>query len=472
MTPSTDPYGYRNVLAVSFPLIVSMGTTTLILFTDRLFLGWYDVNALAAATPAGIAAFTFMALFIGTVGYVNTFVAQYVGAKEWRGVGESVWQGLYLALGASVVLAFGSLLGEPLFRWAGHPPEVQSLEVTYYRILMLGAGFSVVRDALTCFYSGRALTRPIMRVSIVGAVVNVPLNYLFINGWGPIPELGIAGAGYATVISNALMALLFALAVFSRRNEEQFGVRSRRAFLPERFRALVRFGLPAGAQFFMDVFAFTFFIFMVGRLGMAELAATNAAFAVNTLSFLPMMGFSIALATLMGQAVGAGRPNDGARATRHTFHMALGYMLVVAVVYVVFPGALMDLFRGDTPPEDYAQVRSLGVVLLRFVAFYTVFDTLNIVYAGALKGAGDSRFVGLTIALYSVVFLMLPAWVIVEVLGLGLIALWVLASFYVCLVGFTFLARFRQGRWRSMSVIHPAPSPVLQPPAVPTPGDT
>lgn len=151
----SQPNGYRQVLAVGLPLVVSFGTTSLIHFTDRVFLANYSVNAIAAALPAGIASFLSICFFMGVVSYVNVFVAQYVGAGAFQRVGASLWQGIYFSLASALFLASLYFVAEPIFAFAGHHPEVMRLEVIYFRILTLGAGAVVMATTLSCFFSGR-----------------------------------------------------------------------------------------------------------------------------------------------------------------------------------------------------------------------------------------------------------------------------------------------------------------------------
>ena len=234
------------------------------------------------------------------VSYVNVFVAQYVGAGASERVGASLWQGIYFSLIAGLFLASLCLIAEPLFRFAGHHPAVMRLEVVYFRILTLGAGAVVLATTLSCFFSGRGLTRPVMLINLVGAGLNIPLDYLLINGVGFFPELGIVGAALATVASQVLVMILFALAVFTRRNDRRFAVLRSWAWDGDLMRRMLRYGLPGGVQFFLDILVFTFFVFMIGRLGRTELAATNIVMAINTLSFMPMIGMSVAVSTLLG----------------------------------------------------------------------------------------------------------------------------------------------------------------------------
>lgn len=453
-----QPNGYRHVLAVGLPLVVSFGTTSLIHFTDRVFLANYSLDAIAAALPAGIASFLSLCFFMGVVSYVNVFVAQYVGAGAPERVGASLWQGIYFSLASGLFLAALYLVAEPLFRFAGHHPEVMRLEVIYFRILTLGAGTVVLATTLSCFYSGRGLTRPVMIINLVGAGLNIPLDYLLINGVGPFPEMGIAGAAVATVISQVVLVALFGLAIFRKRNDRAFAVRRAWTWDSDLMRRMLRYGLPGGMQLFLDILVFTFFVFMVGRLGRAELAATNIVIAINTLSFMPMVGMSVAVSTLVGQAIGAGKPSGGVRATTSTLHIALAYMGLVALAFVFLPRELLSFFYTDgASAAAQSRMVDLGVELLRFVAVYSMFDAMVLVYVGSLKGAGDIYFVMWSMALICLGLVIAPLLVGVEVLGLGLYFIWGCVTLYVVVLGLVLRWRYSRGLWKKMRVIEAAP---------------
>jgi len=453
------PCGYKAVLKVSLPLVASMASTTLMLFSDRLFLGWYATDALAASTPAGLAAFTLMSFFLGVAAYTNTFVAQYTGSGAHGRVGACLWQGIYFSLLAGGVLAGCSFLGEDLFRLVGHPPEIQRLETVYFRILMLFAVFNVLHDSLSCFYSGRGLTVPVMVISLAGAAVNIPLNYILINGLLGLPEMGVAGAAWATVTSHALIMLLYIVVIFRPRNNSRFGVWTQRAFDPSIFRRLLKYGVPAGISFFTDIFAFTFFLFMIGRIGSMELAASNIAFAINSLGFLPMIGFGIGTATLVGQAIGRGRPENAGAATRSALHISTLYMLLMLGIYLGLPEVLFRLFRPrDMRPEDFSAIIAMGRPLMSFIAVYSLFDMVSIIFSSTLKGAGDTRFVTRAILLCSTGLMVLPVYLAVSVFDRGLYTAWFFATVYVIAIGCTFFLRFRHGRWKSMRVIEHNPA--------------
>jgi MATE family multidrug resistance protein len=448
---------YREVLRISLPLVASMSSTMIMEFTDRIFLANYSLDAIAAALPAGITSFLFISFFMGTAQYLNVFVAQYTGSGTLHRVGAVLWQGIYFSVLSGLVMASLYFLAEPLFRFGGHSPEVQALEVIYFRVLCLGSGILIIGTSFSCFFSGRGLTRPVMIINMAGTLFNIPLDYALINGVWIFPEWGILGAGIATVMSWSLMALVFALMVFTRKNDRVFKVISQHAFEPGLCGRLMRYGIPSAVQFSMDIFAFTFFILMVGRIGKIELAVTNIVLSIDSLAFMPLMGFSLGTSTLVGQALGRNRVDQALAATRATIHIVLFYMSVLLFLFLFLPQPLLELFRPNhMTPEDYTAIREAGITLLRFVAAYIFFDSLYMVCIGVLKGAGDTRFIMWSIGLLSVAVMILPIYVGVEVFGAGLYYAWSCATLFVFFLFASSFWRYRQGRWQKVRVIEHA----------------
>ncbi len=435
-----------------------MGTITLMQFTDRIFLAKYSVEAITAALPAGILSFTLISFFMGVAGYTNSFVAQYTGAQALDRVGAAIWQAIYFSLFAACFLALFYFLSPQLFNLIGHSADVRALEISYFNILTLGAGLVVLSSALSCFYTGRGLTWTVMWVHLAGAVLNIPLDYCLINGVGPFPVLGIVGAAIATVSASALINLIFILLIFSRHNRKTFGTWKSWPFDRDLFGRLMRYGLPSGGQFFLEIFGFAFFIQMLGRLGNLELAATNIVLSIESIAFLPVFGFHIGTMTLVGQAVGRGQPEDAVYATISSLHIATVYMCVMAAIFVFFPEPLLGLFRNNrVDPILSGQITDMGVILLRFVAVFCLFDAMNLIFSGTLKGAGDTQFILWTIAALSCGVMIIPVYLAVEVFKAGIYTAWVLVTFYIATLGMAFYLRYRHGKWKQMRIIEAAP---------------
>jgi len=393
---------------------------------------------------------------MGTAGYVNVFISQYIGANDKKGLGASLWQGINFSIFGAVFMALLALIAVKLFAFTGHAPEVQKLEVIYFRILCYGAGACILGTTLSCFYSGRGQTKNVMLVHIIGTLFNIPLDYAIINGGWGFPELGIQGAALATVMSWILIALIFIFLIFNKKYNERFSVWDARKFDPVLFARLMKFGIPGGVQFFLDILAFTFFILIVGRLGKQELAVTNLVMSINALSYMPVYGFSMGVSTLVGQAMGGGKPNLAVTAANSTAHIALTYVFGLSLLFVFFPIPLIKIFLPtDMAPAEMKSIIDMGIILLRFVAVYLFFDSINNIYMGLLKGAGDSRFILWSMGPASVFFLFIPVWVGVINFGMGLYFSWTCITIYLFVLCLMIFNRFYKGKWKTIQIIDP-----------------
>jgi MATE family multidrug resistance protein len=448
------PAGGRDVLRLALPLVISSLSWTVMTFTDRMFLTWYAQDALAAALPAAVVMWTVICLPWGVCCYANTFVSQYHGAGRPQRIGPAVWQGVWAAL-AGVPLVMATVPLAPwMFGWAGHSPAVQQQEIQYYQILCYGAVFMLPAEALSSFFTGRGLTFTVMVVNTLTAAVNVVLDYLWIFGYAGFPTMGIAGAAWATNASLAVRVGVL-LWLFLRSDARTAFGTSHWGFDPTLFRRLLRYGLPSGLQLTLEVSGFTVFMLYIGRLGEAELAATNLAFNISSLAFMPVFGLSIAASTLVGQHLGDDRDDLAAQAAWTTCALALGYMALVSLLYVGAPDVLLWGFFVWNSDAQADHLRATAIVLLRFVAAYNLFDALNMVFVGAIKGAGDTVFV-LRAQFVLAVLLCGGSWLVIEGLQWGLYGSWAFVTLWVWVVGLVYLARFWQGRWRQMRVIEPA----------------
>jgi len=455
-SPASTASIYRRILKVSMPLVASLGATTVMEFTDRLFLARYSLDAIAAATPAGIMALLAMTIFLGTTSYVSVFVAQYTGQGRPEMVGRVVWQGIYVALLGTAVLAALALFSDKIFALAGHSPEIQELESVYFRVLCFGAGIHLAGGALAGFFTGLGRTRVVMLANVAGMLVNIPLDYCLINGVGPFPELGIFGAGLATVLGWGVITAILWLAM-RRREHRRFRLGLDRRLRPELLLRLMRFGLPSGMEFFLDIFAFTVFIFVVGRLGTVELAATNIALNVNALAFMPLVGFAMGTSALVGQAMGAGRPDDVPMVVRASLVLTFVYLAIMSAVFLLAPEAVLGLFQPrDMDPAAFAAVVGMGRILLMIVVAYLFFDGVSFIVYGALKGAGDTFFV-MTSRLVLVILFMVAPIMAGARLGFGLYYFWAVSCTFLVVLSLVGWWRFRQGKWRNMLVVEKMP---------------
>lgn len=448
------PSGGREVLWVIIPLVISTCSWTVMHFIDRMFLIWHSQQELAAALPAAMVSFVVVCFFLGVATYVNTFVAQYFGAKRDDRIGLAVWQGVWIGLISIPLLLATIPLAPWFFEQIGHGASVQPLEAIYYQGLCYGQGGMVVGAALAGFFIGRGDMRTIMLVNLFAAGLNIVLDYPLIFGaWG-FEERGIQGAAWATSIAQWGKVIVLFLLMMRLPYRQRFGTVSGIRLDPTLMRRLLRFGAPSGVQFLVECSGITALIMVLGRLGELELTASNLAFNVEALAFMPMLGVGIAVSTLVGQRLGEERPDLAERATWTAFQIGIAYVLCVASFYVFAPRLLLLAHAAHADPGQFERIAELTVVLLRFVAVFCLFDATNIVFVNAIKGAGDTRFVMITTASLASAA-VLATWFGTEYLAMGIYGTWTIITVWIFLLGVIFFARFRQGKWRSMRVIEP-----------------
>jgi multidrug resistance protein, MATE family len=444
--------GSRELLTLALPLIVSQGFMTVQVFVDTILLSWHDPREMAASFPAVMWFWLLFGLLQVTAGYVSTFVAQYTGAGRPERVGPAVWQGIHFATLAGLVFLLMVPAARYLIAIGGHTRALQALEVTYLRCLCFAALPMLVMAAVNGFFSGRGQTWTVLGIEAAGTAVNVALALVLIFGRAGFPELGIAGAGWATVAGSWMSALL-ALGLFLRpKYREQF--HTLRGWRPERelFGRLMKYGGPAGAQVFLDILVFNVFVQLVGRLGEAATGATTLTVRLNMVAFLPMMGLGQAVSILVGQRLGADRPDLAERSVYTGLKWVFGYMCGVAAMYLLIPGVLVGVFEGDRDPSSFAAVAAIVPTLLAYVAVYSVADSVNVAFSFALRGAGDTRFVSLLTFALAWPIMVVPTFVVVRAGG-SIYAAWAFATAYILAMAICFFLRFRSGKWKTMRVI-------------------
>lgn len=454
-TPQTAG-GSRELLRIALPLILSQSFMTVQVFVDTLLLSWHDPLEMAASFPAVMWYWLFFGVLQVTAGYTSTFVAQYTGANQPQRVGPAVWQGIHFAVVAGILFLVVAPLAPYLIAIGRHPPEIQKLETIYLRCLSFAALPMLVMAAVNGFFSGRGQTWTVLAIEGFGTAVNIALAMLLIFGRGGLPQMGIEGAGWATVVGSYAAALLGLVLMLPKKYRDQFDTLGGWKLEGELFGRLMKFGGPAGMQVFLDVLVFNAFTQLVGRLGEAALGATTLTVRLNMISFLPMMGLGQAICILVGQRLGENRPELAEKSAYTGLKWSLGYMCLVAFLYVTIPGVLVSMFEGDKDPEKFAAIARIVPGLMLCVAVFSIADAINLSFAFALRGAGDTKYVtALTFALawpLMVIPTALTVW-----LGGNVYWCWVFATAHIIGMSVCFWFRFRGGKWKSMRVIEQAP---------------
>ena len=444
--------GYSDFLKIAFPLIISTGAWAIQSFINRFFLAWHSKEAFAASLPAGVLNFSILSIFIGTISYVDVFVSQYYGKKEYKSIGPSVWQSFYLAFIGVFILLLISFFSENIFTFIGHAPAIIVEEVKYFKVLCYGAFPALASAALSGFYAGRGKTKVILLVNIIGITVTVIFDYLLIFGKAGFPELGITGAALATIIGAAVTFAIFTVLIVSKKNSKIYNTRK---IVPDLsfIKRLVKFGFPNGVQFFFDMSGFTFFVLVIGTIGELELSASNIALNINYLLFMPLVGCGITTSILVGQFLGRNKASLAERSVYTALHIVYVYVAFVVLAFILIPNFFIYPFSKGAEAQIIEQIRPMVINLLRFVALYSIFDPMNIIFASAIKGAGDTAFVMKLLITLSVFAAAIPIYFVVIVLKLGVYAGWSIIVFYAIALALSFYLRYKTYKWKKMRVI-------------------
>ena len=436
-----------SLLKLAGPMILSTSAITLMQIIDAIVLSRYSSEAVAAIGPSGLAVFMFQGFLFGTAGYAGTFVAHNHGSGDTSGVHSSTWLGIHTALASGVVALVIAWPLSRLFFLAGHVPQVAHDESAYFLVCMAGSFFPVLGGALAGWLSG--IGRPVLvtLVTFASFAVNALLAWgLVLGHWG-LPRLGIAGAALATVAAQAVAALLYAI-LFARAGGGADPLARR--FRWAEFRHFLTLAAPMGLRISGELAAWTLFLVMVGRLGTRELAASSIAFRINGIAFFPALGLGQAAGILVGHARGSGDDSEIRAIAWQSLAVCEMWMLAMAILFATASGPLVAIFAGHSP--ETARIVATGSLLMKFVAFYCIFDAANIIIGCVLASAGDTRWIARSFLVFSTVFITL-LWLI-DRFAPGLAAEWTLATLFVFATAALWSRRFHTGAWKQIQVLN------------------
>jgi MATE family multidrug resistance protein len=446
------PSGAREVLILAVPLMISTSSVTLTHFVDRVFLLWYSEDAMNGSLTAGMVSWTVLSFFWGIAMYAGTFVAQYSGASQPERIGATLWTAV--RFGLYTVPLFILLI--PITPWFfglfGHRQELLAEETLYFQILSFGHGAVIISQGMAAFFTGRGRTVPVMLISILAMVVNLSIDPFLIFGFGPIAPMGVEGAAWATVISNWFQVLAFGSLILLPETWNDFSLGSTRKPDWNLIRRVVRYGAPSGAQMVLEAGLFTSFMMLLGLLEKTSQSASTLAISINSLGFLPMIGLGMAVTTLVGQRIGAGSPDLAARATWTSVVIGLVYTAGFGALLLSVPKFFLLAHSSGMDPAEFEKIETLTVFLLLFVVAYCLFDTLQLIFVFAIKGAGDTFF-ALVAAVSVGVTSLVCSYFTYGLFEAKVYWWWTTLTAWIGTLGVVLALRFLQGKWRDMKVI-------------------
>lgn len=426
----------RDLLRLALPVTtVQVGMMTMGV-VDTAMVGRVGAADLAAVALGTMYFFLISILGLGILMAVDPIIAQGAGARDDAAVARGVQRGLLLAFGLGIIASVLHLPAAAILALLRQQPEVVPIAGSYVRALIPGVlpffVFSVFRQSLQALHHTRALVIAI----VVANIANVFLNWVFIFGNLGMPALGAEGAGVATSITRWLMALGLLAAAWPLLRPLLLPIRPeiwQRAPLLR----IIRIGVPIGLHHELEFGAFGVTAVLMGTLGTIEMAAHQIALNIASVTFMVPLGVGAAASVLVGQAVGRGDSPHARRAAVASIAVGIAFMGTSAAVMLVFPAILAGLYT------DLEAVLGLAVALIPIAGAFQVFDGIQAVSAGTLRGLGDTR-VPMLIGLVGFWMIGLPVSVALAFgAGLGPLGLWWGLVAGLGVVAFLLLARVR-----------------------------
>lgn len=442
---TTGPIG-RAILLLSIPMVLEMAMESVFAVVDIFFVSRLGANAVAAVGLTESLLTIVYALAMGLGIGATALVARRIGEKDPEGAAHAAVQAILLAIGVSVVLGtVGSLLATRLLALMGASPEVIDIGTGYARVMLGGEAAIIILFVVNAIFRGAGDAAIAMRVLWLANLINMVLAPCLIFGLGPFPRLGVTGAAVATTTGRSIGAL-FALWRLGRPDGRiPVGRRHLRLDLPV-MGQIVRLAGSATVQMLISTASWTGMARILAVFGSPVLAGYTVAMRVVVFAILPSYGMSNAAATLVGQALGAGKPERAEKAVWKACLYNLAFLGFVGVLFVALAGPIVRLFSTD--PE----VVRHGAMALRVVALGFPLYAFGMVITQAFNGAGDTWTPTLINLAVFWAFEIPLAYLLANTLGFG-----PTGAFWAITLSFSLLAVvsgiiFRRGKWKAKVV--------------------
>lgn len=376
------------MLRLAGPLALSELGWLLMFLTDTIMVGHLPYSAIAiGAVSVGATLFYTVGIFGSSIMLgLDTLIAQAYGAGKLRECHRYLFNALYFALVLAPALMLLVFAGLPWLNHLGVDPAVVRLTIPFVRVLNWSTLPLVLYFVLRRYLQSMSVVRPVVFALITANLVNLAGNWALIYGHLGLPAMGVTGSAWSTFVSRIYMVLVLMIAVLYNNWRHATGLwTTSRSLEFARIRRLLQLGFPAAVQPLLEISAFTAATVLIGRLGAVPLAGHQIAMNVASATYMIPLGISSAAAVRVGQALGGGDIERAARSGWMALLFGAGFMSCSAVVLFSIPRWIARIYTSQ--PE----VISAGATLLIVAAFFQLFDGVQVVATGALRGAGNTH---------------------------------------------------------------------------------
>ena len=437
-----------KVAVLSGPLVLQNVSQNLLGVVDTYFVSRVSTDALAAVGLSSVMFFALLMLFRGVANSSVVFVGRDHGEGDDAKIGRDIWRVLNVIGWLSLlVFAFPSLFAWIMGLAAPEDSEaVRAMGTTYLQIRGFEIPFIMFSTVVWGFLVGRGDSRTPMILAWITVLLNIGLDWLLVLGNLGFPALGVAGAAYATLLANAVNAILSALILWRGTNRRQFGTGNAYFASPTELWGVIKVGLPMGVGDFIEIASFSAFIALLARLGTGILAANQIALQYMSISFTFGIAVGMATSSLVAQYLGAKDPDTAEKVAYRAVILAAVGMGLIGLCYLIAPERLMRIF------SDEPAVIAAGITILQLIALYQFVDAVGIIFASALNGAGDTTFTMIAKSLLAWGYFIPLSWFLLFRMELGVGGAWAGALSYLGILSLVYFVRWRTGRWKTIEL--------------------
>ncbi len=404
---------YSRAFQVAWPSVLESFLVNLIGAVDTMMVGTLGITAIAAVGICNQPKFVVMASILGLNAAVNVVVARRVGEKNQQEANRTLRNSLVISAVLSFILcALGFTFAKPILIFAGASADYVDLSVVYFHYVMIGTFFYLMALTMTAAQKGAGKTKIAMACNLTANAVNVVLNFCLINGFLFFPRLGVEGAAIATMIGNIVAFIMAVINLLNQNGYLHFSLKDDWRFHKDTLAVIWKFTLPAFIeQIFLRIGFFTY-TKAVAKLGTVLYATHQVCMNVMTISFGLGDGLQVASSTLVGQSLGAKRSDLAIVYGKVLQRIGMIMSVVMGLAIALFRVQILHLFS-----QDPGVIEAGGTILI-MLAVIIQFQVSQVITMGALRGAGDAKFVAM-ISLLTVT-LIRPAGTYLFAYGLGL----------------------------------------------------
>lgn len=440
----------RELWTISFPLMLSLMSGSIMIFVDRLLLARFSINALNACVNATVIAAALQFACLTTAAIAEVFVGQYNGAGQYKKIGEPVWQMVWFSL-------LTGLLFLPLGFFAGPfffcDPNYAPLENVYFKWLMYFGPIFCLSAALSSFYIGRGSVNFVTLVVVVANILNIVLDLVLIFGFEPfVPSLGIEGAAIATGVSQVIQCAILFIGFIRKKHRHHFGTACW-TFNKKCFMQCLKIGLPNSIAHTLEIIAWAVFLRMMTMAGDEHITVVAICQSIFMIFAFIAEGISKGASAIAANLIGAKQWDLVWKLFRSGIKFYFQAFLVLGLVLVIDPGPLIDWFiGGDLNSPSNQAIRNIAISACVWMWVYFLFDGIHWLVIGLLTAAGDTKFVLWVTGLSSWVFAIVPIYYFIVVLEHKADKAWLITAVYACLACLIYLWRFKSEKWRHIKV--------------------